>query len=540
AGTDTFNVQAAGSINNLDGNGGSDSVALNGTVSGAISGATMAITSAAGIGSTGDAQDIQVVTLSVNANGNVFLNETNNLLIDSINVGANELRLTAGGSLNDATAGNDNVVDIAASAATLRAATGIGNVARLEIVTTTIDAETTAGDIDLAGNGTLQVNNLSAAAGAIQLFTVGDLIIGQGNPDINIGGSNAALNVVSANGEVRLAADPGQTGSFDLVQQGGIASTNGPVILLASGSVLAKNPDTVISVAQAPFVIDAPSVELVALQGFIGSTDGLKQTDAPATTANEFFVSQGGTGEAFLIASFAAVSAATSNFQLDSLFGGVVNTIFGSSAVTNSAAAQASAAAGESQSDDASDDGYIDPALYDLALNIFDIIGPGISLPADQLEEEASGGDLGDDLGDEGDVGLEIPEFGSDEIVDDFGELDVGTESDLIEEELGQDPIDPGFDESFDDQIFDLAPEFEEQDEGDVFDLEEFDEELNDQDEDDDEDDFDEEFNLDDLDILSLNESWNRGFDYPLNVYADNQNFWGKTVVTLLIADAGA
>ena len=116
----------------------------------------------------------------------------------------------------------------------------------------------------------------------------------------------------------------------------------------------------------------------------------------------------------------------------------------------------------------------------------------------------------------------------------------MGTESDLIEEELGQDPIDPGFDESFDDQIFDLAPEFEEQDEGDVFDLEEFDEELNDQDEDDDEDDFDEEFNLDDLDILSLNKSWNRGFDYPLNVYADNQNFWGKTVVTLLIADAGA
>ena len=546
ASNDTFAIQGSGSVVNLDGNGGSDTIDLAGTVAGTIAGSTVRITANGGVGSVGNAQEINVTNLSLTASGNVFLDEANNLLIGSIEVGGNNFALNVGGSVNDATAGGDEVVDIRANRIILNAQTGIGNSARLELVTTTLEAETSTGNIDLANSGSLQVNSLRAASGNIQLFTVGDLTIGRGVVDVNVGGSNSALNIVSAGGNVRLAADPANIGSFDFIQQGGIAARTGKVILLASNNVLAKNPENVISVAQAPFVIDTPNLEMIALNGFIGSTNGVNQTDAAATTAREFFVSQGGVGEAFLIANFLAISATSSSFDQGSLFGGLVTTIFGSSSVTNSAAAQASAAAGESQNADAGDEGYIDPALYDLALNIFDIIEPGLSLPADQLEEDTSSADLGGDLGDD-DVGLEIEEFGSDDIDENFGELEVGAESELfdggpeselLEGESQFEPLEPEFEESFEDPALEFSPGFDESiDEEDSFNLEQFEEELEGGDDNDDEEEFDGEFDLEGLDLYSSNSLISPTFQVSMKTFFDSSLFWGKQVVTLTVND---
>ncbi|MBL4622362.1 MAG: hypothetical protein JKY89_08175, partial [Immundisolibacteraceae bacterium] len=112
--------------------------------------------------------------------------------------------------------------------------------------------------------------------------------------------------------------------------------------------------------------------------------------------------------------------------------------------------------------------------------------------------------------------------------------------STLIEEEPLVEEIDPGSDEGFEDPGFGLTPEFEEGEEGEVFNLEEFYKELNEEDEGEDEEQFDEEFNLEGLDQLSFNKLRSGEFETSMKIYYDNQGFWGQPVVTLIVEGPGA
>ncbi|MEL0083695.1 MAG: hypothetical protein VW985_11755, partial [Gammaproteobacteria bacterium] len=526
AAVDTFNVNGGGSINQIDGVGGTDTVTLTGSVN-TIAGADLVINAAGAIGTAGNFQDLQVDSLTATAGGNVFLADTGNLLIKSINAGGNEVTLNVNGSINDFTPDTDTVVDITASRVVLDAGSGIGNSARLELATDLLNANSSSGDIRIVNTQALQIESLTAGNGSIQVAAVGELIIGDGTPNTTV--------VQAVGGDVALAADPTDTGEFDLIQRGGVSATSGTVLLLASGNVLADNPSNVVSVAQAPFVVDAQQTSLVA-GGFIGSTDGLNQSNAVATTSNTIFVNQGGTGDAFLISGFGTTEAPTSGFDSNALFNGTLAATFqaalisSNSTVSNAAAGQASAAAGESQNNDASDEGYIDPALYDLALNIFDIIQPGIALPADQLED--GGADEG--VGSLDEESLEIDEtlFESDETIEEFDALDLGPEPEFLDEA----PIEDDFNLDFDEP--DLTDEFvpEPGDGGEDFNLEEFDEEsleLEFEEEGDDLEEFDEEFDIDDLiPLTSLPPVGDQG----MQVFTDNSSNWGDPVIILEIS----
>ncbi|MDF1818491.1 MAG: filamentous hemagglutinin N-terminal domain-containing protein [Immundisolibacteraceae bacterium] len=533
AGTDTFNIQVANSLTRVDGVGGSDTVNLNGvgaSAVGRILGADVTITSTGAIGTAGaGAQDIQVTSLTVTAGGNVFLKETNGVLIKSISAGGNQVSLTAGGSINDFTADNDNGIDITANRVVLKAGSGLGNDARLELGTTLLDARTTSGDVRIVNNQTLQLEKVTTGNGDVEVAAVGQLTVGDGTPGADV--------VVANGGNVALAADPGQTGSFDLIQRGNVNATSGTVLLLASGNVLADNPNNVVSVAQASFVVDSQQTSLIA-GGFIGSTDGLTQSNAIATTSSSIFANQAGDGDAFLISGFGVTTAATSGFDSNSLFGGVIsgalNLSFGASnsSVSNAAAGQASAAAGESQNADASDEGYIDPALYDLSLNIFDTVQGGILLPQDQLESGGGGGD-GSDFTDNADLGIDEEVF---ETTEEFETLDLGPEPELFDDV----PVEDEFNIDLETLDFIEEPIADPSEGGNEFDVEEFD--LEDFDEDslelefegDEEEfeDFDEDFDIEGLESLTINQG---GYGELIQVHFDNSQLWKRGVITLIV-----
>ena len=536
AGTDSFNIQVANSLTRVDGVAGSDTVNLNGvgaSAVGRILGADVTIISAGAIGTAGaGAQDIQVTSLTVTAGGNVFLNETNGVLIKSINAGGNQVSLTAGGSINDFTADNDNGIDITANRVVLNAGSGLGDDARLELGTTLLDARTTSGDVRIANNQALLLEKVTTGNGDIEVAAVGQLTVGDGTPGADV--------VVANGGNVALAADPGQTGSFDLIQRGNVNATSGNVLLLASGNVLADNPSNVVSVAQALFVVDSQQTSLIA-GGFIGSTDGLTQTNAIATTSSSVFANQGGTGDAFLISGFGVTTAATSGFDSNSLFGGAIsgalNLSFGASnsSVSNAAAGQASAAAGESQNADVSDEGYIDPALYDLSLNIFDTVQGGILLPQDQLESGGGGDDVSDSTGN-ADLGLDEEVF---DTTEEFETLDLGPEPELFDDV----PVEDDFNIDLESLDFIEEPIADPQEGGNEFGVEEFD--LEDFDEDslelefegDEEEfeDFDEDFDIEGLEPLTINQE---GYGELMRVHFDNSQLWERGVVTLIVGQS--
>ncbi|MDZ7736350.1 MAG: hypothetical protein U5P41_09780 [Gammaproteobacteria bacterium] len=129
------------------------------------------------------------VTIS-NSGGTAADIEIGSITADSTD---DTVMITADGTIDDATAGNDGVTDITGNTVDLNAVEGIGATNPLELATAFVSADTTNGDIDLDNDTTdaVSVTGLTTGTGTITLEQTG-------NTTLDIDGA------VSASGDITL------------------------------------------------------------------------------------------------------------------------------------------------------------------------------------------------------------------------------------------------------------------------------------------------------------------------------------------------
>ena len=262
AGTGNIEIQANGNITSS---------------SSSISGANLSLTvtgRGSAIGASTAATDIDVAltgTLTASAaigNGGIFITETGDMSVASINAGGGNVVLESTGTIKD-TMGADEVTDITAANLTLRNSTGIGtstgDALNLDVTNLTITA--TSGNVFITeadGLGVRSINicsndlNLRAILGDItsttSSITADDVTLTVSANNAAIGASGAGMINLTLTGKITAAALSGNGGIFlnetnDLV----VASLNpgtGTVELQSSGVIKnAASNDTVVDIA---------------------------------------------------------------------------------------------------------------------------------------------------------------------------------------------------------------------------------------------------------------------------------------------------
>ena len=394
-GSGNLTLIASGASGSIDNNGGNVVIDIAGQL----------VASAPGSGSIRIAQNKALNVAAINAGtGGVFLSTAavngpitamltgvqNN--IGLLDAGAGTVELTTAGNINDLATGDDAppipqvALDIIAGDLLITAGGGVGDLRPLEVATPTVDIAA-GGDIQVAVNQAVQVSSLTSSTGAIRFASDGTMTIGDGTvPGVDV--VLAAREIALLAGVARPTAGRVTVGEADLLLQGNVVSgsSDGNVLLYASRDILADNASTLLNAVNADFQIGAANLDAVA-GNFIGTSDGTRQTNPLATNATNIFVQS--EGDAFIVSPATSRQATTPTFDTDTLFGNVLaGIVFIGGNLQNQAANQALAAAGESQQSTIDEEGYIDPALYDLSLSIFDIIAPGIKLPPDQEEDD--------------------------------------------------------------------------------------------------------------------------------------------------------
>ncbi len=169
-------------------------------------------------------------TLNLTA-ANATINENTDLAVGVAVVAAN-ITLTSAGSINDAS--TDSVTDITAMTVDLNAATGIGDVAALEIASGNISADTTSGNIDIDNvlGSTATVGSLTTGVGAIAFDQSGGASVNFGS----VATSDGSINLQNTGGDLNVdgAVAAGGSGNVSLT-----TATAGDVIL--TGTVTAMD-----------------------------------------------------------------------------------------------------------------------------------------------------------------------------------------------------------------------------------------------------------------------------------------------------------
>ncbi len=178
---------------------------------------------------------------------NVTLNAGGNVRAANLRAAA-QLQVAAGGSIEES--GSDAAPDLTADTLLLDAQTGIGTAGAVEIRSSTIGAQTLAGNLVLANtNGALTAASLDVTGGA------GAVVLSQ------TGGGGLSVNVTTVNGTISLTNNganlramtlaAGGAGDVDLatvgsgnVQVDDVSAAGGQIAITSAGAIEEFNADT--------------------------------------------------------------------------------------------------------------------------------------------------------------------------------------------------------------------------------------------------------------------------------------------------------
>ncbi|MGZ0167411.1 MAG: beta strand repeat-containing protein, partial [Planctomycetales bacterium] len=260
------------------------------------------------IQNTGDADAVTLTLTSVTAGGIGDVNATTltagDVLVGSVTADANTVTITSAGAINDSTA--DTTIDITVGTGTIdmNAVDGIGNTAALELVGTSISADTSTGAIDLD-------NVLATDVTVTSLTTVGTMITfdqsGGGNVsfDGTVSSGDAGtvgddILLTAANGDLTInAAIESRSANVTATSTENIVVTAGGGIISVGGNVvLNSDTDTAISAGGGIRILGTVTSAggNITLGG--GADPATTNTVATATSGNDGIQIDGGTLDA--------------------------------------------------------------------------------------------------------------------------------------------------------------------------------------------------------------------------------------------------
>jgi len=323
---------------------------------------TTTLSTATGIGAVGtksggaadDAIEMTVTTLNAvnSTSGEVQLDETNDVALDTVNNATRAVSLTAGGAITD---GGDGNVDIVAGTTTLSAVSGIGSGNALETTITSINAtNSTSNGIELNETNDLALDTVANGTRAVSITSGGAITDGgDGNVDIVAGtttltataGIGTFADSIDTNITNLMASAAGAGGIFineanALTLSGGLSTAGGDIQIMANGTfndggntIETQGTGAGGSVTIATF---ATNTNDITLTGIINTSGANGAPDNPGSDAGGVIVHAGqaiNASTATIIAKGGNAGADTNGIDFTGLNGG-----FGAPAVTITAA----------------------------------------------------------------------------------------------------------------------------------------------------------------------------------------------------------
>jgi uncharacterized protein YuzB (UPF0349 family) len=205
---------------------------------------------AAGVGSSSDALDSTVGSVTVSSTGGVYLNETDDLSVVAITAEDQAVVLSVGGALGS----GQDATNVTASSLDISASSSVGAAAALQTAVDSLDI-VSSGVVNVAEVDGLTINSISSDA-EVTLITAGD----------------TTATSLTAGGDVALTV----TGTDSDLNVGSITATDQAIILTVGG---------VITDGDATSDLNASSLNITAA-GVGSSTDALDTTVGSVTVSS--------------------------------------------------------------------------------------------------------------------------------------------------------------------------------------------------------------------------------------------------------------
>ncbi len=250
----------------------------------------------------------------VSNNGNITLNARDTISLQSVNAGTALLTVTStNASIEETT--NDVTVDLTAGTLVLKAVTGIGTTATapIEIAATTISADTTGGNINLANTNTVATTATSLTTGTGDInftqtgggpLTVTNAVTTVGNINIGVTGADLTAVTVTAGGSGKNVTLTTITSGNVLVDN--VTADGDQITITSAGSIEEVLPgDAAVDLTAAVLNLNAVSgigtnaaapIETAATTITANTTNGnigLANANAAATTATSLTTGTG-------------------------------------------------------------------------------------------------------------------------------------------------------------------------------------------------------------------------------------------------------